>query len=295
MYGVGHKVSLKDHPRSRGVYRSHSSQYQTMRGSSPLARGLRDARQWFRCLPRIIPARAGFTISIVLKTRDEWDHPRSRGVYPRARGLPRDRGGSSPLARGLQQAQIVELGQPGIIPARAGFTPHHLKGTHMITDHPRSRGVYNFRWPAWRRPCGSSPLARGLLFVTSWARDYTRIIPARAGFTISVALIAVVSRDHPRSRGVYSRFAETIASEHGSSPLARGLRPKSVDHADALRIIPARAGFTSPPVTGADTTRGIIPARAGFTARSIFEGAFRWDHPRSRGVYPSASRVKMRA
>ena len=52
---------LGDHPRSRGVYAIFSTRTRPVRGSSPLARGLR------RCSPRtcsplrIIPARAGFT------------------------------------------------------------------------------------------------------------------------------------------------------------------------------------------------------------------------------------------
>ena len=51
-------------------------------GSSPLARGLRDAILTTITGGRIIPARAGFTLSLL---KDQWspsDHPRSRGVYP---------------------------------------------------------------------------------------------------------------------------------------------------------------------------------------------------------------------
>ena len=91
-----------DHPRSRGVYAEPDPVEAALRGSSPLARGLR----WCRCLARvrvgIIPARAGFT----RPSRRPWslrsDHPRSRGVYP---GPGRGR-----------------HGHLGIIPARAGFT-----------------------------------------------------------------------------------------------------------------------------------------------------------------------------
>ena len=52
----------------------------------------------------------------------------------------------------------------------------------------------------------------------------------------------------------------------GSSPLARGLPEPSGRGLPSARIIPARAGFTS----------GNRAARPGA-----------WDHPRSRGVYPS--------
>ena len=91
--------------------------------------------------------------------------------------------------------------------------------------------------------------------------------------------------DHPRSRGVYPHLQEPQLFE--------------------LRIIPARAGFTScrraRTGTGTDHPRsrgvypslvqdgpwagGIIPARAGFTSRSGWRARPEADHPRSRGVY----------
>ena len=55
--------------------------------------------------------------------------------------------------------------------------------------------------------------------------------------------------DHPRSRGVYSRRRMRRFWLRGSSPLARGLLIAVIHVADMLRIIPARAGFTSFPLT----------------------------------------------
>ena len=73
-----------------------------------------------------------------------------------------------------------------------------------------------------------------------------------------------------------------------------------------VRIIPARAGFTSgfaysasgkdggsSPLArglrrrrmGSRKDRGIIPARAGFTMLRAWLSPSTWDHPRSRGVY----------
>ena len=74
-------------------------------------------------MPRIIPARAGFTTG---GDGFEWgveDHPRSRGVYPTSCQIVRSKRGSSPLARGLRSAAGSTSGGTGIIPARAGFTP----------------------------------------------------------------------------------------------------------------------------------------------------------------------------
>ena len=132
---------------------------------------------------RIIPARAGFTPAERNEIVDAEDHPRSRGVYGEVVGNAVVGVGSSPLARGLRDHDLHGRFDPGIIPARAGFTgrgedPHRPPG-----DHPRSRGVYG-------------PIGEGDLLLAG-------IIPARAGFTARAGAIARGRRDHPRSRGVY--------------------------------------------------------------------------------------------
>ena len=98
-------------------------------------------------------------------------------------------------------------------------------------------------------------------------REFPRIIPARAGFTHAHRRIHLPRTDHPRSRGVYVRPEHWLRAVRGSSPLARGLRRSRRRSRSDIRIIPARAGFTLP-----DGRR-----------RPLGE-----DHPRSRGVYPSA-------
>ena len=131
----------------------------------------------------IIPARAGFTILVPAPGRGHTDHPRSRGVY---RGASSDSGpsiGSSPLARGLLEAQVRMIAPRRIIPARAGFTAREHDERISQWDHPRSRGVYANIDVEALAAAGSSPLARGLptiLITPLWER-----------------------RDHPRSRGVY--------------------------------------------------------------------------------------------
>ena len=177
---------------------------------------------------------------------------------------------------------------------------------------------------------GSSPLARGLLDLQPRPGIIERIIPARAGFTASVRTRRLSDGDHPRSRGVYKCGGITIVRRGGSSPLARGLRQGLRVLLKAVRIIPARAGFTdlfagraeplkdhprsrgvywrvqraryarqgsSPLARGLQDDRSdlslgprIIPARAGFTA-SLPPGRHpRTDHPRSRGVYSYRAR-----
>ena len=254
---------------------------------------------------RIIPARAGFTGAGGGRCLCAEDHPRSRGVYQGEHNRPE---------------------QPGrIIPARAGFTRVWYARDAGARDHPRSRGVYWVRGCVWVGWGGSSPLARGLRYRPRGSGPGGRIIPARAGFTMSLPSRVVTIQDHPRSRGVYSTSKFSEAWERGSSPLARGLREGEDARGGGDGIIPARAGFTpgirSPARSPWDHPRsrgvyldpvaviidgegssplarglragaggyapgiGIIPARAGFTSPTPTRQTPCSDHPRSRGVY----------
>ena len=233
-------------------------------GSSPLARGLPGLAGRCHWRRRIIPARAGFTSSYPSWLARDWDHPRSRGVYFLVlTGLLAFRG-SSPLARGLLVGRENECIVSGIIPARAGFTRPRRRSAITIQDHPRSRGVYDSLMPRRHRPAGSSPLARGLRGSHGSPPGLLGIIPARAGFTKPFTFGGLVCRDHPRSRGVYSRAGDNVRLQAGSSPLARGLPALEDENGRVPRIIPARAGFT---------IFSFLPGWSG------------WDHPRSRGVY----------
>ena len=258
--------------------------------------------------------------------RSDRDHPRSRGVYLDLAVTRVENLGSSPLARGLREAWLDWLGQPRIIPARAGFTSSTRHRPTGASDHPRSRGVYSALRTSPASSRGSSPLARGLPLSNRRPHLERGIIPARAGFTSVCETSARRPWDHPRSRGVYLRHSVTDVDEAGSSPLARGLLGDTNEKAAHRRIIPARAGFTfevyleitsgpdhprSRGVYSADKTRRkflsgssplarglradghrtllrarIIPARAGFTDGITPPDMGHQDHPRSRGVYP---------
>ena len=192
------------------------------------------------------------------------DHPRSRGVYPRATCACASPCGSSPLARGLQLPVGEEQRHVRIIPARAGFTWCGRARRLAGRDHPRSRGVYAYLDASDPDAWGSSPLARGLRVDRLQDQTAQRIIPARAGFTMTTRAGRRRPTDHPRSRGVYGGVEGGHECGEGSSPLARGLPDGSLGRGHRLGIIPARAGFTR--------TRSTPTTRAE-------------DHPRSRGVY----------
>ena len=193
-----------DHPRSRGVYDPVACGQIERRGSSPLARGLRASGESACGAQGIIPARAGFTLTISPFSLMAADHPRSRGVY------------AAPTEKNVSVK--------GIIPARAGFTRSDVFAGAREQDHPRSRGVYRARMIVLRRFLGSSPLARGLRGERFRAPPRRRIIPARAGFTRNHSSQTYRFRDHPRSRGVYDPTMPSPVFAAGSSPLARGLR-----------------------------------------------------------------------
>ena len=216
----------------------------TQLGSSPLARGLPPPTGAGGHATGIIPARAGFTARQPSRCRQSPDHPRSRGVY-RYRGRSGlVLAGSSPLARGLQPEVSEDCRQPGIIPARAGFTRRLSSRRTTTRDHPRSRGVYLRLPPPGTGGAGSSPLARGLPTHSPDRRRIPGIIPARAGFTRIRSRRYLGRWDHPRSRGVYIHACFSSIKEWGSSPLARGLPQARESGSSRRRIIPARAGFT---------------------------------------------------
>ena len=164
--------------------------------------------------------------------------------------------------------------------------------TVRTSDHPRSRGVY---------PPPKRPATRG-----------RGIIPARAGFTRPAARRRRADGDHPRSRGVYRIAWGSLTPPRGSSPLARGLQPCVTVVVVVRRIIPARAGFTTPRSPASPTSsdhprsRGVYapswsasrePMGSSPLARGL-PGATRSctftppDHPRSRGVYTSTARAE---
>ena len=173
-----------------------------------------------------------------------WGIIPTRGVYQGLAFSGALTSGSSPLARGLPRQGRTGQHVAGIIPARAGFTCAMVSVMVALS--------------------GSSPLARGLPFQSIDLVVDRGIIPARAGFTVLLFWNASPNPDHPRSRGVYRTSPRSRVTRIGSSPLARGLRPRSARTPTRTRIIPARAGFTN------------IEANT----YAIWE-----DHPRSRGVY----------
>ena len=174
-------------------------------GSSPLVRGQPNHLSCFIFLFRIIPARAGPTINIIITS-----HFHS---------------GSSPLVRG--QLRV------------------YYRNLYCYPDHPRSCGANALITICTCSESGSSPLVRGQRGRTGGTQLHLRIIPARAGPTVRFALGQTVSKDHPRSCGANSRVIVYHTNISGSSPLVRGQQNQMTDYGRTYRIIPARAGPTA--------------------------------------------------
>ena len=274
-----------DHPRTRGVYRGSDATTAAHAGSSPHTRGLRGPRRGLALCPGIIPAHAGFTSRSRSCSSLSQDHPRTRGVYVIAALQTGQSAGSSPHTRGLPSGQYAGSHGRRIIPAHAGFTLCRGHVSMMHPDHPRTRGVYSLPGACLYDASGSSPHTRGLLPVGQAVHSLGGIIPAHAGFTPRPRRPGRPGRDHPRTRGVYSRAHAAYDA--------------------AIRIIPAHAGFTSvrsvivisspdhprtrgvypSPTTQCLPRPRIIPAHAGFTLMDPLSVSPGPDHPRTRGVY----------
>ena len=173
------------HPRSRGEHSGAITSPSAMVGSSPLARGTRAAEERQRIRFRLIPARAGNTPCRVPGRSGYPAHPRSRGEHPLQNLLKMLIIGSSPLARGTHSRAKNHAGLLRLIPARAGNTGVGCPDSDSLEAHPRSRGEHTSIGLMGAVPPGSSPLARGTLTFTCRQQHRARLIPARAGNTLS--------------------------------------------------------------------------------------------------------------
>ena len=151
-----------------------------------------------------------------------------------------------------------------------------------VPDHPRACGENSGKARDRCRTWGSSPRVRGKLTEIVVSSQEERIIPARAGKTCPAPGGGARARDHPRACGENSARLSSALVPPGSSPRVRGKRPPLHQPTRSPRIIPARAGKTTPPP----------PRRSG-----------RPDHPRACGenlleaarkVFPEGSSPRVR-
>ena len=237
-------------------------------GSSPRVRGKPAPFAPSVASTRIIPARAGQTVSHRRRSRATPDHPRACGANQCLEQFGLVRFGSSPRVRGKLWPLRPCHPWPRIIPARAGQTGRRWLKRQRGPDHPRACGANTDVEQHRKETFGSSPRVRGKRPAARPTRPPTRIIPARAGQTLSLPLYTDNTPDHPRACGANDRWQDRAKVLFGSSPRVRG----------KLRCLRCR----SPRFR-------IIPARAGQTGRSRASRSAAPDHPRACGANDHAS------
>ena len=271
------------HPRACGE-NFHFCDWPPMpRGSSPRVRG-KPVGERGRCFAGgLIPARAGKTQRACLPASTRTAHPRACGENHGEVPATRQPRGSSPRVRGKLVPARPLRPLLGLIPARAGKTRRTTLAPGPPGAHPRACGENAWLNSSAVISPGSSPRVRGKRKPPRSRGRVGRLIPARAGKTVDRVHAGLQSRAHPRACGENNAGVSGNASILGSSPRVRGKwqRPRPV-HLRG-RLIPARAGKTSPPRTswcsGTAHPRacGENPDRQCGTARS------RGSSPRVRG------------
>jgi len=274
--GVRHLpvLSTTVHPRMRGEHAIVSGFHQFITGSSPHARGTLLQTHAGISNRRFIPACAGNTSIVCWVDRYRSVHPRMRGEHCDFETLRNSATGSSPHARGTHtREQRADVGHR-FIPACAGNTPPLPALGPPQTVHPRMRGEHIAGLCGLLGVIGSSPHARGTRVRCRRNTQCARFIPACAGNTTAYCSMFMEASVHPRMRGEHNQRPHAMRLQFGSSPHARGTRPRSPKAQQAHRFIPACAGNT---------------------VHSSTAGAWHPVHPRMRGEHscmPSLNRPR---
>ena len=170
-------------------------------GSSPHARGTRQAPGRVYGQVRFIPACAGNAVFCTPGYRDAAVHPRMRGERVVGDHTCYHRNGSSPHARGTPAHGWPRQPRSRFIPACAGNACPHPCPPTTSPVHPRMRGE---RLPVAfeaGRLSGSSPHARGTRICSSAHPVAGRFIPACAGNAGRCCGRRCCTAVHPRMRG----------------------------------------------------------------------------------------------
>ena len=185
----GHAVPAMrapDHPRACGANHLLADIADNTAGSSPRVRGKPGWGRKRKAYLRIIPARAGQTWSHCRRRSSGTDHPRACGANNKRGDEPGGEYGSSPRVRGKRPRARDRVDRRRIIPARAGQTSTAFAPAFASSDHPRACGANGTVAVSMPHCQGSSPRVRGKRWWILQDADNLRIIPARAGQTVTV-------------------------------------------------------------------------------------------------------------
>ena len=149
------------HPRMRGERSRKTGERAPVGGSSPHARGTRQADHLNRIVQRFIPAYAGNATT--LHRPHFWNsvHPRIRGERDPTYTTDGLKRGSSPHTRGTRARPGGLHGQIRFIPAYAGNAQSPGRTIEGLPVHPRIRRERIVASARNLKPNGSSPHTRG--------------------------------------------------------------------------------------------------------------------------------------
>ena len=189
------------HPRAGGENPIFEATVSTIDGSSPRGRGKQRPHQHGTDEGRLIPARAGKTQSRPSLGFSSEAHPRAGGENLKMPPRPLPGPGSSPRGRGKPVRRAFGDLCPRLIPARAGKTCSRSQPKTPASAHPRAGGENLGCWLSTCWFVGSSPRGRGKLPNLPTHSLTYRLIPARAGKTMSMVGNLSVWWAHPRAGG----------------------------------------------------------------------------------------------
>ena len=239
-------LCTRAHPRAGGENFEGGELAACSGGSSPRGRGkpLLEMRELFGM--GLIPARAGKTRMRTLSISPSRAHPRAGGENIRAAVSVVVEWGSSPRGRGKRGREACVAALGGLIPARAGKTASRRARIHQGRAHPRAGGENSYIPGGDTGVKGSSPRGRGKPGRANIAWPGHRLIPARAGKTPRSSCWPHRCRAHPRAGGENRARLGCPSTGAGSSPRGRGKHRRARRGPRLFRLIPARAGKTSP-------------------------------------------------
>ena len=230
------------HPRMRGERSRKTGERAPVGGSSPHARGTRQADHLNRIVQRFIPAYAGNATT--LHRPHFWNsvHPRIRGERKTSDLCKQHPDGSSPHTRGTLRGGDRMRGHTRFIPAYAGNAQSPGRTIEGLPVHPRIRRERIVASARNLKPNGSSPHTRGTPRQPAARGRETRFIPAYAGNATRSSLSPLNISVHPRIRGERPSTSSLGSRNAGSSPHARGTLFFIHFRLFAFRFIPACAG-----------------------------------------------------
>ena len=203
----GRPTGRPDHPRACGEHGGGHGRLFLQVGSSPRMRGTHQAAGYGDQVVRIIPAHAGNTPPVTIRSTRLEDHPRACGEHASGLAPASTPVGSSPRMRGTHSRPRPRPGSPRIIPAHAGNTQRSTSPACRPADHPRACGEHTDRRTNYKSRPGSSPRMRGTQRGTGRRCRCYRIIPAHAGNTEAAWASLAARSDHPRACGEHSGSA----------------------------------------------------------------------------------------